>query len=100
MSPRPYLLVLFAAALALSACGKRGTLERPPPMWGEAEKAKYEAEQAAEKAKQATDADKKDAATRYKPAPESQNVSIRMQPVDGAPRDPRSGPGQPNDPGQ
>ena len=29
------IVVLMAvAALTLSACGKRGELERPPPMWG------------------------------------------------------------------
>lgn len=96
MTPRPYVLVLFAAALALGACGKRGTLERPPPMFGSAEeKAAYEAQKAKEQVKN----DKDDAATRYKPAPESKNTSIRMEPIDGAPRDPRAGTGQPTDPG-
>jgi predicted small lipoprotein YifL len=27
-------LLIGAAALALGACGKRGVLERPPPLWG------------------------------------------------------------------
>jgi predicted small lipoprotein YifL len=35
MKLRPWLLI-GAAALALGACGKRGTLERPPPLWGKA----------------------------------------------------------------
>ena len=34
MKLRPWLLI-GAAALALGACGKRGTLERPPPLWGD-----------------------------------------------------------------
>lgn len=31
------MVVLFAcvSALALAACGNRGALERPPPLWGE-----------------------------------------------------------------
>jgi len=30
------VLVLMAiAAVSLSACGKRGELERPPPLWGQ-----------------------------------------------------------------
>ena len=31
------LTLLAAAALALSACGVRGDLERPPPLWGNPE---------------------------------------------------------------
>ena len=34
MKLRPVLLIGAAALLALGACGKRGTLERPPPLWG------------------------------------------------------------------
>jgi predicted small lipoprotein YifL len=33
MKLRPWLLI-GAAALTLGACGKRGALERPPPLWG------------------------------------------------------------------
>ena len=33
MIVRP-LLLMAAAALALSACGKQGELERPGPIWG------------------------------------------------------------------
>jgi predicted small lipoprotein YifL len=36
------------ALLAMSACGYRGGLERPGPMWGE-ERAQWEAEQKAKK---------------------------------------------------
>ena len=35
MSPRHIILAVAAvAALGLAGCGKRGTLERPDPMWG------------------------------------------------------------------
>jgi predicted small lipoprotein YifL len=37
------LLLLLLAASALSACGKQGVLERPPPLFGERAKADYEA---------------------------------------------------------
>lgn len=29
------VLVACVSALALAACGNRGALERPPPLWGE-----------------------------------------------------------------
>jgi predicted small lipoprotein YifL len=38
------VLLGFAALIALSGCGLRGGLDRPPPMFG-AERARYEAEQ-------------------------------------------------------
>lgn len=31
------ILVALTAVFTLGACGKRGTLERPPPMWGKGE---------------------------------------------------------------
>ena len=43
--PVPALLLAGAAALALSACGKQGALERPAPLWGAKAKARYEAQQ-------------------------------------------------------
>lgn len=36
MKLHPCLLIGAAALLALGACGKKGTLERPPPLWGRA----------------------------------------------------------------
>jgi predicted small lipoprotein YifL len=30
------LMLIVLSTLAVSACGLRGTLERPPPMWGDA----------------------------------------------------------------
>lgn len=46
--------ILIAAALlaALSGCGLRGGLERPPPLWGEA-RDQYERDQAAAAAAEA-----------------------------------------------
>jgi len=38
------ILLGFAALIALSGCGLRGGLDRPPPLFG-AEHARYEAEQ-------------------------------------------------------
>jgi predicted small lipoprotein YifL len=88
--------LLALTALAVAACGKRGTLERPPPMWGDKAKAEYQAEKAAEaKAKK----DKQEApAGTAKPSsipPQSQNTSIRQDPVSVAPQDPYAGPGSP-----
>ncbi len=49
------LLLLVCVAAALASCGKRGSLERPPPMFGEARE-RWEAQQAARQgANQATD---------------------------------------------
>jgi hypothetical protein len=55
---RPFaaLLLTGAAALALSACGKQGDLERPAPLWGAKAKAEYEASQHASHKPKATDA--------------------------------------------
>ena len=54
-------LALFALAL-LAGCGLRGSLERPPPMWGETREA-YEAEERAkaETAAPATETEADDA---------------------------------------
>jgi predicted small lipoprotein YifL len=36
------ILFLVMAALALTACGVRGSLERPPPVWGEDQRTEAE----------------------------------------------------------
>jgi len=46
MIARLSLAAVFAAALALSACGKLGELDQPPPMFGAKAKADYAAAQA------------------------------------------------------
>ena len=47
---RTPLLLLGAATLALTACGKVGALEQPAPLYGEKAKADYQARKAAEAA--------------------------------------------------
>ncbi|MBI1360876.1 MAG: hypothetical protein GC155_11415 [Alphaproteobacteria bacterium] len=76
-------LLLAACALALSACGLQGRLERPPPLWGDppnegpndprtlkaerdkaaAEKAKKRADEEAERARRAASAETPDPST-------------------------------------
>lgn len=49
-------LILAAMALSLlGACGVRGDLERPPPLWGE-ERERYEQQQREEAARRAEEA--------------------------------------------
>jgi predicted small lipoprotein YifL len=75
MSLRP-LLLLATAALALSACGKRGDLDRPKPLWERA------------------NADEPVAVSRDKPAtPETVDSSIRKSPVETGKPDPIGSPG-------
>ncbi len=55
----PALCLLLGAGIALSACGIKGDLQTPPPLWGEdirSETQKAEAERAqAERAKRAAE---------------------------------------------
>jgi hypothetical protein len=44
---RTALLLACAVLLAMGACAKVGTLDRPAPLFGEKAKAKYRADQAA-----------------------------------------------------
>ena len=44
MIRRLAVLSLVLSALGLSACGVRGSLERPPPVWGEDERSPAERE--------------------------------------------------------
>ncbi len=75
MNSRP-LLLLALAALALNACGKRGGLERPGPLWGH------------------KDGGEPVAVHRTAPdAPETQNTSARKDPVDTGHADPVGSPG-------
>jgi predicted small lipoprotein YifL len=80
MKLRPWLLIA-TAALALGACGKRGTLERPPPLWGKAH--------AEEDGKAKADNAQVQRSGNEKPAtPETQNIPIRSQPVETGKSDP------------
>lgn len=73
MKLRPVLL-MAAAVLALGACGKRGSLDRPPPLWGHGEDAQPQR------------------SNQTKPqVPETQNVPIPSQPVETGKSDPVGG---------
>ena len=47
MTPRMMIPVVLLAALALSACGKQGELDRPAPLFDAKAKAEYEAQRRA-----------------------------------------------------
>ncbi len=72
---RPILFIALAA-LALSGCGKVGTLDQPAPLWGQKEKAKYEARRAA--AAQAKVA--KDDATPPETLPDGRSYDPKLDP--------------------
>ena len=95
MTPRLNSRLLLIAALAVatglgvSACGKRGTLDRPAPLWGHP--------------KDTTGADAGDQRTtperRGDPGaqtPDGNNRTIAQDPMDGVPSGPDSGPGNPS----
>lgn len=96
MSARLVLLAAAAiAAVSLGACGKRGTLERPDPMWGAPAAADADAA-ADEGVNDDTDDDNADRTRPYstsKPLdPAQKDVPIREAPI-GGPSDPY---GRPN----
>ena len=70
--------LLAATGATLSACGKRGTLETPAPMWGD---------------KQRTPPNANKRADQRTPDPYHQeNRTSRQAPMEGATSDPRSAP--------
>ena len=87
MISRVLILALVAAA-GLSACGRRGDLEQPAPLFGERARAEYEAQRrAAETTRH--EADNEDARApvpdpneRFEPA--SRNVPATREPIDGS----------------
>ncbi len=92
------LALMAASAMALTACGKRGLLETPPPLFGETAKARYAAQQqqdaqdaADARARRGTSvpaADQSDDApltTRDIKAPEQRLTPASRAPVSGAP---------------
>ena len=81
------MLLALAAAVGLSACGRRGDLEQPPPLFGERAKAEYEAQRARETTRQEADnedarAPVPDPTDRFEPA--SRNVPATREPIDGS----------------
>lgn len=91
--------LLAGTALTLGACGKRGYLETPAPLFGDRAQARYEAQQQqaaqdaadakAIKAKKPTAAaDQSDDApltTRDIKSPEQKNIPVSRAPIDGVP---------------
>ncbi len=95
MSPRLFVLVAAIAALTtVAGCGKRGTLDRPDPMWGAPADAAAPAEEGANDDSDAdANADRTRPYSTSKPRdPAQTNSPIREAPV-GGPSDPY---GQPN----
>ena len=84
------LILAVAAAAGLSACGRRGDLEQPPPMFGERARAEYEAQQrAAQQETTRAEGEREDARApvpdpndRFEPA--SRNVPATREPIDGS----------------
>lgn len=77
---RPLIFVASFAALALSACGLRGDLERPVPLWGNPPNEGVNdprtikaAKEEAERKKAEEDAAKKQREAEQPPAPTSPN---------------------------
>jgi predicted small lipoprotein YifL len=100
MSSRLVLLAVVMAALSVGAagCGKRGTLDRPDPMWGAPANEAGSDATADEGTNDDSDADANADRTRpystSKPLdPAQTNRTIRDAPVGGGPSDPY---GQPN----
>lgn len=93
MSPRLLILAVALAAISVAGCGKRGTLDRPDPMWG-APSADADAA-ADEGVNDDSDEDNADRTRPYstsKPLdPAQTNVPVRSAPV-GGPSDPYSQP--------
>ena len=101
------LAAIGLLALSLTACGKLGPLRQPPPMFGDAAKADYQARQAADAAAKAEKAEKQRApvnpnavADQPDPQPSSDNAPktkrdiqdpnqkltpLSATPVDGSP---------------
>ena len=76
------VLLIGAMALALGACGKRGTLERPPPLWG---KDKAPAESGKDKA---DDAQVHRSGGEKPVTPETRDISTQALPVETGKSDP------------
>ena len=81
------LILALAATAGLSACGKRGDLLQPPPMFGERAKADYAAQQQRETTR--AEAENEDARApvpdptdRFEPA--ARNVPATREPIDGS----------------
>ena len=82
------LLLALAGVAALGACGRRGDLQQPAPLFGEKARADYEAQQRARETTR-SEADEEDARApvpnpndRFEPA--SRNVPATQEPIEGS----------------
>ena len=93
LNSRLLLIVGLAAVtgLGVSACGKRGTLDRPPPMFGH-HKDKDKA--GADDGDQRTAPERKGDPNAL--SPDARNRTISQDPMDGVSQGPTSGPGNPS----
>lgn len=87
--PAALAVLLAAAAIGLSACGKVGELDRPAPLWGAKAKADYEAQKKAD-ADAAAKKDAADRAQRGRPAPLPDDAQPSAGPSDPQPPAPQS----------
>ena len=95
---KPALIVLMgASALILSACGKQGALERPAPMFNNAERAAYEARRAAASAEANQPSQPNSVRENIDPATTA--ATSRQSPIRGTSPDPFGGPSGPGFPG-
>ena len=81
------LLLALAGVAALSACGRRGDLQQPPPLFGERARADYEAQQQQRETTR-SEAEEEDARApvpnptdRFEPA--ARNVPATREPIEG-----------------
>ena len=79
MIARLSVIAITLSALGLSACGKLGNLDQPPPMYGAQAKADYEAQ------RHAADAARARANAANEPAPQSYEPNSDALPLTQAP---------------
>lgn len=93
-------LALATPAAGLAGCGKLGDLEQPAPLFGDAAKAKYEADRRAAAARNAGDANAPSTpgTNRENIDPASSNATSRNAPIQGTNPNPFGGPSGPGFP--
>ena len=83
------LILALVTTVGLSACGRRGDLEQPAPLFGNRAKAEYEAQRAAQQETTRKEGEREDARApvpnpgeRLEPA--RRNVPATTEPIDGS----------------